>query len=36
MLLDAGSAPSLATGFMNYFNYFTEIETRSSSAAAPS
>ena len=28
MLLDAGSAPSLTTGFMNYFNYFTEIETR--------
>src|ERR1019366_2158114 len=23
-----GSAPSLTTGFMNYFNYFTEIETR--------
>src|ERR1017187_6310583 len=23
-----GSAPSLTTGLMNYFNYFTEIETR--------
>jgi hypothetical protein len=28
MLLDVGSAPSPTTGFMNYFNYFTEIETR--------
>jgi hypothetical protein len=24
----SSSAPSLTTGFMNYFNYFTEIETR--------
>ena len=28
MLLDVGSAPNLTTGLMNYFNYFTEIETR--------